>query len=263
VDSDDNVTGVEINCTGPERSCAKQVGGPGNFFSQFVLNRVNLTRIAMGGNGVYVTQDNYAADATSIDLTLVRVGDTKGNVTSIAYGAGDNPIALIAGAVATNSAGEALVDDSNRVLGTVWRSPTATQNSLENLPDYASKRGLVPTGLVFDARTAQRFFVADSVNLWSTQNGAAPAAGSVTFQNLTSNLPAGFIRPTSVEFLTNNGVNALLVGGLNTPLACDSSPNGCVISPQQSPITVADSDSNGNLMGWRAFGQGLPNPSEG
>jgi hypothetical protein len=116
VDSDDNVTGVEINCTGPERSCAKQVGGPGNFFSQFVLNRVNLTRIAMGGNGVYVTQDNYAADATSIDLTLVRVGDTKGNVTSIAYGAGDNPIALIAGAVATNSAGEALVDDFSERL---------------------------------------------------------------------------------------------------------------------------------------------------
>ncbi len=259
VDSAGDVNGVEINCIGPENSCAKQVGASNNFSSQFVLNRLDPTRIAMGGNGVYVTQDNSAADATRIDLTLVRVGDTKGSVTSIAYGAGDNASALIAGAVATNSAGNALVDESNRVRGTVWRSPSAAQDSLENLPDYTNKGGLISTGLVFDARTAQRFFVADSVNLWSTQNGAAPAAGSVTFQNRISELPRGFIRPTSVEFISNNGVNALLVGGLNTPLACDSSPNGCVISPQQSPITVADSDSNGNLMGWRAFGQGLPN----
>jgi autotransporter-associated beta strand protein len=115
---------------------------------------------------------------------------------------------------------------------------------------------------VFDARTAQRFFVADGVNLWSTLNGAAPAATSVTFQDLTSKLPAGFTRPTSVEFISNNGVNALLVGGLNIPLSCSpNSPNGCVISPQQSPITVAYSDLNGNLLdgSWRAFGQKLPN----
>jgi outer membrane autotransporter protein len=98
-----------------------------------------------------------------------------------------------------------------------------------------------------------RFYVADTVNLWGTQNQGT------SFTSLTSNLPAGFTRPTAVEFISNNGVNALLVGGLNVPLACDSSPNGCVISSRQSPITVADSDANGNLSGWRAFGQGLPN----
>ena len=69
----------------------------------------------------------------------------------------------------------------------------------------------------------------------------------------------GFTRPTSVEFIANNGVNALLVGGLNTPLTCTSAPNGCVISSSQSPITVADSAASGNLSGWRAFGTGLPN----
>ena len=87
----------------------------------------------------------------------------------------------------------------------------------------------------------------------------APRIRAYRFTRLTPNLPAGFVRPTAVEFISNNGVNALLVGGLNTPLSCDASPNGCVISSQQSPITVADSDGNGNLSGWRAFGQGLPN----
>src|SRR5262249_58644384 len=76
---------------------------------------------------------------------------------------------------------------------------------------------------------------------------------------LTANLPTGFVRPTAVEFISNNGVNALLVGGLNTPLSCNPGPDSCVISSQQSPITVADSDGNGNLSSWRAFGQGLPN----
>jgi outer membrane autotransporter protein len=184
--------------------------------------------------------------AQSIDLTLTNVGDAGANVNVIAYGAQDNGNALIVGA---GSGGP----------GKVLRSITATAGTLENLPTYTAAGGLTATGIVFDARTAQRFFVADSVNLWSTQNGAAPVAASVSFQNLTSNLPAGFIRPTSVEFISNNGVNALLVGGLNTPLSCNTSPDGCVIGNQQSPITVADSDANGNLQGWRAFGQGLPN----
>jgi hypothetical protein len=41
------------------------------------------------------------------------------------------------------------------------RSITATAGSLENLATYTAAGGLTPTGIVFDARTAQRFFVAD------------------------------------------------------------------------------------------------------
>jgi outer membrane autotransporter protein len=67
----------------------------------------------------------------------------------------------------------------------------------------------------------------------------------VTFQNLTPNLPASFIRPYSVEFISNNGVDALLVGGLSS------------VANAQSPIAVADSDTSGN--NWRLFGTGLPN----
>jgi outer membrane autotransporter protein len=96
-----------------------------------------------------------------------------------------------------------------------------------------------------------RFYVANSIDLWGTQNQGA------SFTRLA--LPDGFVRPTAVEFISNNGVNALLVGGLLTPLTCDSSPNGCVISSTQSPIAVADSDGKGNLSLLRYFGQGLPN----
>jgi outer membrane autotransporter protein len=60
-------------------------------------------------------------------------------------------------------------------------------------------------------------------------------------------LPANIIRPTSAEFINNNGVDALLVGGLS------STANA------QSQIAVADSDDNGNLSRWRPFGFGLPN----
>jgi autotransporter-associated beta strand protein len=94
---------------------------------------------------------------------------------------------------------------------------------------------------VFDQRSQNRFYVADSFSLWGTQNQGA------TLQNLTANLPANIIRPTSVEFINNNGVDALLVGGLS------STANA------QSQITVADSDANGNLSGWRLYGSGLPN----
>ena len=98
-----------------------------------------------------------------------------------------------------------------------------------------------------------RFYVADSTDLWGTRNQGT------SIQKLTGHLPQGFMRPLSVEFMSNNGVNALLTGGLNIPLRCSTDPDGCIIGNEQSPITVANSDTNGNLSGWRAFGQGLPN----
>jgi hypothetical protein len=83
--------------------------------------------------------------------------------------------------------------------------------------------------------------VADSNTLWGTQNQGT------TFTNYASNLSAlNITRPTSVEFIDNNGVDALLVGGLSS------------IANAQSPIAVADS-SNGNLTDFRLFGSGLPN----
>jgi autotransporter-associated beta strand protein len=238
--------GINITCDGG-KSCASRVIGT-SFSSPFVLNRIDPTRIAIGGTSVYVTQDTLtganAPNAATIDLTLTNVGAAGATVTTIAYGAQDNVNALIVGAAG----------------GRVLRGTTAGP-PLENLPAYGAAGGEPPTGIVFDARTAQRFFVADSEKLWWTQNGAAPLAANVTFQDLTATdkWPKRFIRPTSVEFISTNGVNALLVGGLHEPFSCNSLPDGCVISSQQSPIIVADSDGNGNLSAFRAFGQGLPN----
>src|SRR5215813_7942313 len=119
------------------------------------------------------------------------------------------------------------------------RSPTApatTQTRSGSLTQLATYPGLIPTNVLFDPRSQQRFFIADSNDLWGVRNGTA-AAGSINFNQLTANLPAGFIRLTSLEFIANNGVNALLVGGLDTPLSCTSAPNGCLIANNQSPVT--------------------------
>jgi autotransporter-associated beta strand protein len=241
------------------------------FTVPFVLNRANPTMLAIApgyqdfngvtGNYVYVAQDTTPYTATSVPLQTISVGtfDNDASVTALAYGipaanntgSSANPNALLAGVQASDGKGELWFSSNVGTGGT----------PLVRLPAYALEGGLSPTAMVFDptspsAQTSPgqiRFYVADSVNLWGTQDQGT------SFTKLTTQLPAGFVRPTAVEFISNNGVNALLVGGLNTPLSCDSSPNGCLISSKQSPITVADSDGNGNLFGWRAFGQGLPN----
>ena len=97
---------------------------------------------------------------------------------------------------------------------------------------------------MFDPRSQNRFYVADNSNLYGTTDQGT------TIQSLTSNLtsiPGNFIRPTALDFISNNGVNALVVGGLNNQVNA------------QSPIVVADSDSSGTLSNWRLFGSGLPN----
>lgn len=234
-----NPGGVPITCDGGQ-DCATEIGS--SFSSPVALNRIDPTKIALGGGRVYVTSDPLSAasvNATSVDLALTNAGGPVGGPSTIAYGTRDNTNAL-------------LVGGSD---GSVWASTAAGTPSLAKLTNYA---GAIPTSTTYDLRTQQRFFVTDSKDLWYVRNGAV-APGSVTFAPLTANLPAGFIRPSSTEFISSNGVNALLVGGMNVPLSCNSSPGGCIISALQSSITVADSDVSGNLGGWRAFGQGLPN----
>ena len=197
------------------------------FSSPLVLNKVDPTRFAVGGSNVYVTQDTLTGandpNAATVNLSLTRVGSTGGGeqITKIAYGTVDNPNVL----VASSTSG-------------LWLSTTASTNSLSQLPVYA---GDPATGIVFDTRSQNRFYVADNSNLYGTQDQGS------TIQNLTGNLPGNFIRPTSLEFISNNGVNALVVGGLNNQVNA------------QSPIVVADSDSSGTLSNWRLFGAGLPN----
>jgi autotransporter-associated beta strand protein len=218
--------GAAVTCNG--MACADAVTGRW-FGSPWVNNRVDPTRMAFGGDGVFVTQDTLTGAqgpaATTVDLTLTDLGDSGGAaVTKIAYGTRDNPNMLVAG-----------------VVGGLWQSTTATAFSLVRVPTYTAVGGLTPTGVVLDPRSQFRYFVADNTNLFgTTTQGAA-------FTNLTGNLPAGIIRPTALEFISNNGVDALLVGGLNN------------VANAQSTIAIADSDAAGALLNWRPFGMGLPN----
>jgi autotransporter-associated beta strand protein len=206
-------------------------GGPIDslpFSSKIVLNRIDPTRIAFGTNYVYTTVD---ANAGSDTLTLTNLGTSGsriGTITALAYGTIDNPNALLAGA------GPAFSGEPGRL----FLSTTAAAGSLTQLTAYA---GGTPSSVVFDNRTVAHFYAADTAALWGTNNRGA------SFTDLTSNVTAlNIVRPTSLEFIANNGVNALLVGGLSN-----------VVNGQN--LAVADSDTGGNLANWRTFGFGLPN----
>jgi hypothetical protein len=145
----------------------------------------------------------------------------------VAYGTRDNNNVLVAGSSGANA---------------LWLSTTAAAASLNPVAAYT---GAAPTSIVFDPRSQNRFYVADYSQLFGTQNQGG------AFTTLTGNLPATLVNPTTVGFISNNGVNALLVGGQSNA------------ANAQSTISVADSDAGGNLSNWRPFGNGLPNVTVG
>jgi autotransporter-associated beta strand protein len=197
-----------------------------NFFSQFVLNKADPTRIAVTGSHVYVTQDTSAVNAASVALNLTDLGNAGASLSTVAYGTRDNNNVLVAGSTAS----------------ALWLSTTALAGSLVPVAAYG---GLTPTSIVFDPRSQNRFYVADNANVFGTQTQG------LAFTTLTGNLPATLVNPTALEFISNNGVNALLVGGQSNA------------ANAQSTVAVADSDTLGNLSGWRPFGSGLPNTTVG
>jgi autotransporter-associated beta strand protein len=222
---------VSVTCNGGA-ACGTATGAW--FGSPFVLNKIDPTRIALGGAGVFLGRDTLTGangpNAASVDLgVLTNLGNAPNfsRITTIAYGTTDNPNVVLAGGSGS--------------VANLGLSTTGAANSLAVVGAYAGTGAVAPTGVVFDTRSSQRFYVADASMLVGTQDQGA------SFTNLTPNLPAGFIRPTSLEFVSNNGVNALLVGGLNN------------VANAQSPIAVADSDATGNLANWRSLGNGLPN----
>lgn len=211
------------------------------FSSSIVLNRLEPTRLAFGTREVgwgtdvpgAISRPGHGEQPPSYDLPLTHVGalgpeDRDSEITALAFGVRDAPLALLAGG-------------SYRGAPVLALSTTGAEDSLTPLPAYAAASGQAPSSVVFDARTVARFFAADQRDLWGTRDTGR------SFQSLTANLPAGFIRPTALEFISANGVNALLVGGLNNAANLGN------------PLVVADSDAEGLLSGWRRFGTGLPN----
>lgn len=191
-----------------------------HFTSPIVLNRNDASKIAIGGlSNTYITED----DLTGTTLNLTDVGNTF-LPYCISYGTSTNVDAMVVG---TRDSGSKLYSKTTE---------------LGPLAPIAAYTGAIPASVVFDYRTEERFYTVDSTNLWGTADAGA------SFTNLTENLTAlNIIQPTAVEFLSNNGVNALFAGGLNS-------------QGDQSPLAVADSDDFGDLSGWRPFGKDtLPN----
>lgn len=203
----------------------------GSFTAPLVLNNIDPSRMALASSNVYVTQDTFSGamgvTQSSITLPTTLVGATGQTANALDYGTRNNVNALLVGA-----------GPYNNPNGKLWLSTTASASSLVQLSAYA---GLAPTSVKFDTRSDSRIFVADSSNLFGSTNQGA------SFQTLTVNLPPNFIRPTALGFIDSNGVASLLVGGMNN---ADNAGN---------PLVTADSDSSGNLSGWRRFGAGLPN----
>jgi autotransporter-associated beta strand protein len=211
------------------------------FASRLVLNRNDPTMIAIGTNFAYVTTDARLTDNTDLNpLTNAGNGNvnTLGGVTAMAYGTQNNANALVVGGANglfyTAAAGTTVLGQLNKYTGTT------------------------PVSVVFDANSDQRFFAADGAALWQ----ATSATGGGSFTNITGDFTSGGVarkgisalgitRPNSIEFISSNGVNAVLAGGLCT--ACTATSG--------SPVAYANVDpSSGNITGnFASFGVGLPN----
>ncbi len=214
----------------PSQPRAKQLP----FSSRMVLNRNDPGKIALGTNFLYLTTDALMADlGNTKPLTLIHAVDGLGNdttlngVSAIAYGTSNTSDALLVGA------GNGL-----------FYTTTPGGDSAGVLRKLTMYSGGQAVGVLFDPRSAQRFFAVDGASLYGTTD-----AGATAFSNFSTQLTGLSIsRPNSLEFISNNGVNALLVGGVM------SDPSVAL-----SPIAVAKSDSGGTLTGWTWFGRGLPN----
>jgi outer membrane autotransporter protein len=258
--------GIPVTCNVTNQSvtsCGLATGATGATAKDenvtVVLNGFDPTRIALSsGFDVYVAQDNAPATASlvceglpspgCINLTLTNLGpdhgasDAKPVRRALAYGTSDLPDVLLAGG-------------TDKLFVS-----TAESKSLMEVGDYHTLGGKTPTSIAFgvfdQSLQQQHFYVADGFSLWAgacsncSSNSSSP---TVTIE-LGLLPPESLIFPTSVEFINQNGVEALLVGGL---MDCAGADGTC--DPSQSPIAVADSDNDGALKNFRPFGSGLPN----
>ena len=209
------------------------------------LNNIDPSLIALGVfPGVLTTQDTFATPLQYVfpdgsvalyNNLVTNFAGATGYVTALDYGTKDNTYALLAGSTRRN--GARLFVSTGTTADTISLKPVYSYTALS----YNGNPALAPTSVLFDPRSQNRFFAADTNLLYGTIDGG------VTGKLLNSNLPTTFTRPETLGFISSNGVNALLVGGLNTT---DNAGN---------PLVIADSDANGLLSNWRRFGSGLPN----
>ncbi|HVC16972.1 MAG TPA: autotransporter domain-containing protein, partial [Rhodanobacter sp.] len=224
-----------------------------NFVNPFVLNNVDKSLMATGVSpGVLVSQDNfnvaptpYVAGDTGCTQYCYQIlpstfAGATGFVSALDFGTRDNTYALLAGTYLYQ-------DPQTGNFARLFRSTGTSLGGIDLQPVFSYPVAMfAPNAVLFDPRSENRFFAAapgTSGNgfLWGTVDGGA------TGTDLTANLPANFIRPDVLGFISSNGVNALLVGGMNSAANAGD------------PLVSADSDASGSLGNWRRLGNGLPN----
>ncbi len=247
-------TGVLSTVAGPGgNSIVELDANTINFVNPFVLNNVDKSLMATGVlPGVMVSQDNFGVASTPYvagdtgctqgcyQILPSTFAGTTGFVSALDFGTRDNTYALLAGTYLYQ-------DPQSGNYARLFLSTGTSLDSISMQPVFSYPVAMrAPNAVLFDPRSETRFFAAApgaSGNgfLWGTLDGGASGT------DLTANLPANFIRPDALGFISSNGVNALLVGGLNAAAHAGN------------PLVSAESDASGNLSQWRRLGNGLPN----
>jgi len=247
-------TGVFSTVAGPGGSNIVELDSNTiNFVNPFVLNNVDKSLMATGVlPGVMVSQDNFGVASTPYvagdtacaqgcyQILPSTFAGATGFVSTLDFGTQDNTYALLAGTYLYQ-------DPQTGNYARLFLSTGTSLGSINLQPVFSYPVAMrAPNAVLFDPRSENRFFAASPAPsgngfLWGTVDGGA------TGTDLTANLPANFIRPDALGFINSNGVNALLVGGMNSAANAGN------------PLVTADSDASGNLSGWRRLGNGLPN----
>jgi len=217
------------------------------FSAKFVLNKSDQTQFVVGTKSVYVGVDTPGERGTpdgrgayDFNINLTKVGTATDDIGALAYGVTGNPNAVLAGS-----------DDAK-----LWLSTTGTANSLVELSAYNrdntnTRTGAgAPTSVVFDARTIQRLYAADGSTVWGTVDQGA------SFSNLSGHFPANFASPRALGFISQNGVNALVIGGVNTATGLG---NQILVAGVRGANGSFYDPSNTASSTFARFGSGMPN----
>jgi outer membrane autotransporter protein len=200
----DFAIGTEVTCTHgtTHGQCSDVVAGansPDAFTTKWVNNRVDPTRMALSGTGVYVTQDTLTGaqgrDATTVDLNLTELGDAAPNfVTTIAYGTRNNPNMLVAGTDAPGLMQSALSYNATAdvlAVGTFGRGVF----TLYDVTSYFPQATVLQFGLADNDSQPDASFLTDGTKLDGTRfsrvlnkygAGTLTIAGNATYTGGTT-----------------------------------------------------------------------------
>ncbi len=197
------------------------------------------------------------------DISSQNLFNTDAWAQKIAYGTQDAPDAILAGGPLPQN----LVSQYG-TYGVYLRTEQQYQNNpkvdaaTNLLATYSGLNGGNPgnpVSVLFDPATEKNFFIADTNNVYATNTMGA------SFSTLAPSaaLPNGFQYPTSLGYIAddaggpNNGVKALLVGGIESPQSVlnGSAPGNIIATGNPFPTNPASSSS----YNWINLAPGLPN----